>query len=114
MPSRKFKKHEIQSIADDLCALEPAESVDEVGKIQAIRQLEPALRAALGKGYSLTQIVQYLNEQHHLQTSVHAIRAYLGPRYAERRTKPRHLSSSSPVAPSKPGSFTTRPDIEKL
>lgn len=112
MPTQKFKKHEIQSIVDDLAALEPTESADEVGKIQAIRQLEPALRAALRKGYSLAQIVQRLNEQHHLETSVHAVRAYLGPRYAERRTPSRQPSRDSATSTTPSGGAGFKPDSD--
>jgi hypothetical protein len=88
--------------------------------------LEPAIRTARENGYTWDQIVQHLNEKHGLDTTVAAVRNYLGPRYEARKGKAQDkttpalpVSSTSnhsrlSASQTAPGGFRIRPDSDKI
>jgi hypothetical protein len=121
-PAETFPTDQIRAIADDLAALPPPDLPATVGKIQAIRLLEPAIRGALAKGYKWADVVRFLNERHGLNTSVDAVRSYLAGRAARGKGKaPAGATASlppargaTPSAPLPPGAFGRRPDTKDL
>lgn len=120
--SETFKTLEIQKIAAELEALPPPDSPTEVGKIKAIRLLEPAIRAARAKGHTLAKVVEWLNERHGLNTSPNAVRNYLatGAARGQGKTTAGVTTSSpparraSPSVPLRPGEFGRRLDTKDL
>ena len=120
--SETFATLDIQKIAAELAALPPPDAPTAVGKIRAIRLLEPAIRGALAKGHTLAKVVEWLNERHGLNTSAHAVRNYLARRGARGREKTPGgaaaalppAGSSSPPVPLQPGEFRRRPDTKDL
>lgn len=103
MAKKTFKPETIQNMADDLASLPPTQTAKDVGKIQTIRQLEPAIRTARENGYTWEQIIRRLNEQHGLDTTVTAVRNYLGPRYEGRgKSKAHDKINRQPIDPTSP------------
>jgi hypothetical protein len=82
--SRHVDKRVISSVKSTLRSLEPEQQF--LSAREAVAELEPDIRAAMKKGYTLEAIAERIRE--HIQISPHTLKGYLYGKDAVNRPAP--------------------------